>query len=113
MSRQLAELQSQYAAVAGLRDQYVELKRQMDEEGRAEDQPATELRDQLATAEMALVGLQRESDLLRLQLSDARRSISRIDPVETEIGRRWIWLVTVLILVLGVLVVVAYYSGPR
>ena len=34
-----------------------------------------------------------------------------IDPVETEAGRRWIWLVTVLILMLGVLVVVAYYLG--
>ena len=62
---------------------------------------------------MALVGLQGESDLLRSQLAEARRSIAHIDPVETEVGRRWIWLVTALVLTLGILVVVAYYSGPR
>jgi hypothetical protein len=112
VSRQLAELQSQYAAVAGLRDQYRELQRHLaDEPGGAD--AAAAMQEQLASAEMALVGLQRESDVLRGQLSEARRSITHIDPVETEVGRRWIWLVTALVLVLGVLVVVAYYSGPR
>lgn len=112
VSRQLAELQSQYAAVAGLRDQYRELQRHLADEPGGADAAAV-MQEQLASAEMALVGLQRESDVLRGQLAEARRSITHIDPVETEVGRRWIWLVTALILVLGVLVVVAYYSGPR
>jgi hypothetical protein len=113
-SRQLAELQTQYAAVAGLRDSYQTLQSQL-EDARAlgEDtaQDTSTVRAQLASAEMALVGLQKEGGLLRDQLSYARRSIALIDPVETEAGRRWIWLMSVLILLLGVLVVVAYYLG--
>jgi len=112
VSRQLAELQSQYAAVAGLRDQYRELQRRL-ASGDPSESSAADLEEQLAAAEMALVGLQGESDLLRSQLAEARRSIAHIDPVETEVGRRWIWLVTALVLTLGILVVVAYYSGPR
>ena len=112
VSRQLAELQSQYAAVAGLRDQYRELQRRLSQ-GNPSESSAAELEEQLAAAEMALVGWQGESDLLRSQLAEARRSIAHIDPVETEVGRRWIWLVTALVLTLGILVVVAYYSGPR
>ncbi len=110
VSRQLAELQSQYAAVAGLRDQYETLQRQLEEERRSREkvsEDTTAVRDQLAAAEMALVGLRRESDLLRHQLDDARMAIDKIDPVETETGRRWIWLVTVFIMMLGVLIVIA------
>lgn len=110
VSRQLAELQSQYAAVAGLRDQYEALQHQLEEERRNREQVSedtTSVRDQLAAAEMALVGLRRESDLLRDQLDRARESIDKIDPVETEVGRRWIWLVTALVLMMGVLVVMA------
>lgn len=110
VSRQLAELQSQYAAVAGLRDQYETLQRQLEEERRSREKVSddtTAVRDQLAAAEMALVGLRREADLLRDQLEDARSSIEKIDPVETEVGRRWIWLVTVLVLMLGILIVIA------
>jgi hypothetical protein len=113
-SRQLAELQTQYAAVAGLRDSYQTLQKQLEEERTTREEGAQDtsaVRSQLASAEMALVGLQKEGNLLRDQLSDARRSISLIDPVETEAGRRWIWLTSVLILLLGVLVVVAYYLG--
>lgn len=114
VSRQLAELQSQYAAVAGLRDQYEELQRQLEEERRNRERVSddtTSVRDQLAAAEMALVGLRRESDLLRDQLADARDAVHRIDPVETEVGRRWIWLVTALVLVLGILIAVAAQLG--
>lgn len=110
VSRQLAELQSQYAAVAGLRDQYEELQRQLEEERRSREQVSddtTAVRDQLAAAEMALVGLRRESDLLRDQLSSARRAIEFVDPVETAAGRRWIWLVTALVMMLGILIIVA------
>jgi hypothetical protein len=110
VSRQLAELQSQYAAVAGLRDQYEELQRQLEEERNSREQVSedtTVVRDQLAAAEIALVNLRRESDLLRDQLGAARDRIDRIDPVETEVGRRWIWLVTALVVMLGVLIIVA------
>lgn len=110
VSRQLAELQSQYAAVSGLREQYEEIQKQLEEE-RANRERAREdtsmVRDQLAAAEMALVGLRREADLLRDQLDLARQAVEKINPVETEVGRRWIWLVTALVLMLGVLVVVA------
>jgi len=114
VSRQLAELQSQYAAVAGLRDQYEELQRQLEEERRSREQVSedtTAVRDQLAAAEMALVGLRRESDLLRDQLDGARHAIELVDPVDTAVGRRWIWLVTALVLMLGVLIVVAATLG--
>jgi Swt1-like HEPN len=110
VSRQLAELQSQYAAVAGLRDQYEALQRQLEEERQNREKVSddtTAVRDQLAAAEMGLVGLRRESDLLRDQLDDARLRIDKIDPVDTEAGRRWIWLVTGLVLTLGVLIIVA------
>ncbi len=115
VSRQLAELQSQYAAVSSLRDEYEALRRQLESERSRKEEASedtTALRDQLAAAEMAVVHLQRESSSLREQLAETRRSIALIDPVETEVGRRWIWLVTVLILLLGILVVVAYYL-PR
>lgn len=114
VSRQLAELQTQYAAVAGLRDQYQTLQKQLEEERTSREaaaQDTTSVRSQLVSTEMALVGLQKEAGLLRDQLVDARKSIRHIDPVDTEVGRRWIWLVSVLILLLGVLVVVAYYLG--
>jgi hypothetical protein len=113
-SRQLAELQTQYAAVAGLREQYQNLQKQLEDERTKREstaQDTSSVREQLASAEMALVGLHKEASQLRDQLSDARRSMRMIDPVDTEVGRRWIWLVTVLILLLGVLVVVAYYLG--
>ena len=109
VSRQLAELQSQYAAVAGLRDQYEELQRQLEEERSSRErvsEDTTVVRDQLAAAEMALVNLRRESDLLRDQLGEARYRVEHLDPLETEAGRRWIWLVTALIIMLGVLIAV-------
>src|SRR5690606_33521440 len=71
VARQLAELQSQYAAVAGLRDDYLALQHQLEEARQRQEgeQDTSQLRQQLASAEIALVGLQRESLLLREQLS--------------------------------------------
>jgi len=46
---------------------------------------------------------------LNEQLNDARRNLRDINPLETAAGRRWIWLITSLVLVLGILVAVAYY----
>jgi len=114
VSRQLAELQSQYAAVAGLRDQYEELQRQLEEERRNRERVSddtTTVRDQLAAAEMALVGLRRESNLLRDQLDQARDRIDKIDPVETEVGRRWLWLVTALVLMLAIVIIIVARFG--
>jgi hypothetical protein len=110
VARQLAELQSQYAAVSGLRDDYLALQRQLEmERSRRESElgDTAPVANQLVRAERALSGLQDESALLREQLAATRASLEAIDPVDTEIGRRWVWIVTVLILVLGVLVVLA------
>jgi hypothetical protein len=115
VARQLAELQSQYAAVSGLRDDYLALQRQLEEAGGptdGDDGPPSELRQQLASAEMALVGLQRESLLLRQQLAETRTSMAKLDPLETEAGRRWVWLVASLVVTLSILVVLAAYL-PR
>ncbi len=121
VARQLAELQTQYAAVAGLRDEYQHLREKFDlaandreASGASPDllegiDDTTQVRTKLIDAERSLAGLQGEASMLRDQLAQARRSIASIDPVDTDIGRRWIWLVTVLILLLGVLVVVATY----
>ncbi|MCU0270966.1 MAG: Swt1 family HEPN domain-containing protein [Acidimicrobiales bacterium] len=110
VTRQLAELQTQYAAVAGLRDQYEELESQLREErGKREraSQDTSAVRSQLDSAERALVGLRQEADVLRVQLDDTRSSVSQIDPVETEAGRRWILLVTALVVLLGFSVLLA------
>jgi hypothetical protein len=113
VTRRLAELQSQYAAVAGLRDQYEELQRQLEEERRnrgRDSEDTTTVRDQLDTAEFALGALREEAELLRDQLTAARTRMETIHPVETEVGRRWMWLVAGLISVLGILLAVTATS---
>ncbi len=110
VARQLAELQSQYAAVSGLRDEYLALRRQLDEERTKREallQDTTAVREQLARAEAVLDGLQEESTSLRQQLATTRASLSDVDPAETEAGRRWIWLITALVVVMGVVIVLA------
>jgi hypothetical protein len=109
-ARQLAELQAQYAAVAGLRDQYQGLQRQLEEERQARSDDDG-VRVQLSETESALSHLQRESSRLREELAGARAAMLDLDPATSPTARRWIWLATVLILVLGVMVVAAYYSG--
>src|SRR3954452_7026022 len=62
-SRQLAELQTQYAAVAGLRDQYLVLQRQLQEERAKRDSvldDTTVVRRELDSAEAAIAALQRQ-----------------------------------------------------
>jgi hypothetical protein len=115
VSRQLAELQTQYAAVAGLRDQYLMLQRQLEDERTKREsvlEDTTIVRHQLDSAESAIAALQRQSVLLNDQLNEARTSLATIDPVDTEAGRRWLWLVTALVLMLGLLVMIAAYL-PR
>ena len=109
VSRQLAELQTQYAAVAGLRDQYRQMQRQLNEE-RATREAALEdtsaVRDQLASTEAALGALQAQSVKLSDQLTTTRRTLATIDLVDTPTGRRWLWLFTSLILMLGVVLMI-------
>ncbi len=115
MSRQLAELQAQYAAVAGLRDDYLALQRQLDAERtvrEATQSDTGELRQRLDQTAEAARRLQTEAEVLRAELDRTRDEMAVLDPVETEIGRRWVWLVTVLIVVLGVLIALVGYT-PR
>jgi hypothetical protein len=112
ITRQLAELQTQYAAVAGLRDQYLVLQKQLEEERAKREsvlEDTTSVREQLDSATSAIEALQDQSVALNEQLNDARRNLRDINPLETAAGRRWIWLITSLVLVLGILVAVAYY----
>ena len=72
----------------------------------------TTVRTQLDSAEAAISALQRQSSLLNDELQSARSNLATVDPVDTVVGRRWLWLVTALVLVLGILIVVAAYL-PR
>jgi len=111
VARQLAELQAQYAAVAGLRDGYRDLQRQLDLERAKREEvldDTTQVREQLAATEAAAAALEEESAQLRDEL-EAARAARDLDPLATAAGRRWLWLVTALLLVLGLLVgLVAY-----
>jgi multidrug efflux pump subunit AcrA (membrane-fusion protein) len=115
VARQLAELQSQYAAVSGLRDEYLAVRRQLEDERttrEAELEDTTTVREQLTRAEQVLVDLQSESTTLQAQLAHTRQSLRDVDPAVTETGRRWLWLVTALLICLGLLIAVAAYI-PR
>ncbi len=109
-ARQLAELQTQYAAVAGLRDRYQALQHQL-AGGRVGTEDRETVDAQLSEAQMALDSLQGESERLRRELTSARDAMNSLNPTDLPAGRRWIWLATTLILLLGIMVVVAYYVG--
>jgi hypothetical protein len=115
MSRQLAELQAQYAAVAGLRDDYLALQSQLDAERavrEADERDTGELRARLELTAESSERLAAEAELLRAELERTRAQIADLNPVDTDIGRRWIWLVTAMIVVLGVLIALIGYT-PR
>ena len=114
VARQLAELQAQYAAVSGLRERYRELESQLDDArrtGEREDTDVTVVRSQLETTQAGMEQLQRESARLADELEMARRQIERVNPAETEEGRRWIMLVAALIMVLGIVILLAVAKG--
>ncbi len=116
VARQLAELQSQYAAVSGLRDEYLSVQRQLEEERthrEAELDDTTTVKEQLSRAERVLLDLHNESASLQLQLAETRHQLEDVDPAVTETGRRWLWLVTALLLCLGLLIAVAAYIPSR
>ena len=116
ISRQLAELQAQYAAVAGLRDDYLALQRQLDAERsvrEADERDTGELRQRLdAHGRVVRAPGGRGRGAARRARAHPRARWRELDPVDTEIGRRWIWLVTALIVVLGVLIALIGYT-PR
>ncbi len=114
VARQLAELQAQYAAVSGLRERYRQLQGELDEARRTGEQRAddvTAISSQLTATEQALGQLQDQAAHLHQELGATREALHHLDPVDTEIGRRWIWLVATLILVLGVVIILAFVEG--
>lgn len=114
VARQLAELQAQYAAVSGLRERYRQLQSELDEARRTGEQRAddvTAISGQLSATEQALGQLQEQAAHLHQELRATREALHHLDPVDTEIGRRWIWLVATLILVLGVAIILAFVEG--
>lgn len=114
-ARQLAELQIQYAAVSGLQDDYLMIQERLERERERRESllmDTSQVRTQLADTEVALAGLREESISLRERLAGAHSSMSEINPAETEIGRRWMWLVAVLLVMLGLLVATAFYVPP-
>lgn len=107
-ARQLAELQSQYAAVSGLRDDYIELQKQLQEE-RAQREAAGDaagVQDELGRTSAAVETLQAESESLRRQLAEARVALRDVDPLDTATGRRWIWLVSALLVLMAALIAI-------
>ena len=113
MSRQLAELQSQYAAVAGLREEYLVLQRQLDAERavrEAEERDTSELRRRLVTTAEAAARLHAEGEQLRSELERTRVELENVDPARTELGRRWMWLVAVFLMMVAVLIAVVGYQ---
>lgn len=105
VARQLAELQTQYAAVADLRSRYVTLQRQLQElaaDGNGQGATTLTLADHARAhadedTDEALAGLTDESAELRRKLDEARRALEHVNPAETPEGQRWMWLIAGLL----------------
>ncbi|MCB1005381.1 MAG: hypothetical protein KDB35_14445 [Acidimicrobiales bacterium] len=111
VARQLAELQTQYAAVADLRSRYVVLQQRFhDLEASSQDDHATLTLADHARAhadedtDAALAGLTGESAELRRKLDDARRALETVNPAETPEGQRWMWLIAGLLVSLSMVI---------
>ncbi|MCD9623864.1 Swt1 family HEPN domain-containing protein [Rhabdothermincola salaria] len=107
VARQLAELQAQYAAVAGLRDEYRELEQELATERSAREaaqEDTSAVQSQMDDTGAAASDLERQAEDLRLELERARQALAQVDPLDTDAGRRWLWLVSSLIVLLGLLV---------
>lgn len=109
VARQLAELQTQYAAVADLRSRYVTLQRQFHElEASSSDGHVTLTLAEHARAfadedtDEALAGLTDESAELRRKLDDARAALEAVNPAQTPEGQRWMWLIAGLLVSLSI-----------
>ncbi len=114
VARQLAELQTQYAAVADLRGRYVALQRQLHQVGGA-DAAEADGHDTMTLVgharahadedtDAALAGLQGESAELRRKLQEARSAIEAVNPAETAEGQRWMWLIAGLLVSLSIVI---------
>ena len=101
VARQLAELQTQYAAVAGLKERYDRLQVQL--EAAAGTGDPERVVAQLEHARRAAVALRVESTALHEQLAEARLMLE--DPVGTEVGQRVIWLMAALLVTLSMVMV--------
>ena len=101
VARQLAELQTQYAAVAGLKDRYERLQVQL--EAAAGTGEPERVVAQLEHARRAAVALKVESTALHEQLAEARSMLE--DPVATEVGQRVVWLMAALLVTLSMVMV--------
>lgn len=101
VARQLAELQTQYAAVAGLKERYDRLQVQL--EAAAGTGDPERVVAQLEHARRAAVALRVESTALHEQLAEARLMLE--DPVSTEVGQRVIWLMAALLVTLSMVMV--------
>lgn len=112
VARQLAELQTQYAAVADLRSRYVNLQRQFQElaaMSEADEGTTLTLAEHArANADQdtddALAGLTDESAELRRKLDDARRALEQVNPAETPEGQRWMWLIAGLLVSFSIVI---------
>lgn len=101
VARQLAELQTQYAAVAGLKERYEHLQVQL--EAAAGTGEPERVVAQLEHARRAAVALKVESSSLHSQLAEARALLE--DPVGTVAGQRVIWLMAALLATLSMVMV--------
>ena len=113
VARQLAELQTQYAAVADLRSRYVALQRQFQEIGGADaldrDHDTLTLAGHARAhagedTDEALAGLTDESASLRRKLQEARDALETINPAQTAEGQRWMWLIAGLLVSLSIVI---------
>lgn len=111
VARQLAELQTQYAAVADLRSRYVTLQRQLQElsAGQPEDHDTLTLTGHARAhadedTDAALAGLTGESAELRRKLQEAREALETVNPAETLEGQRWMWLIAGLLVSLSIVI---------
>ncbi|HYF45970.1 MAG TPA: Swt1 family HEPN domain-containing protein [Acidimicrobiales bacterium] len=102
VARQLAELQTQYAAVAGLKEQYERIQVQL--EAHAGTGDPERIVAQLESARQAAVDLRVQSYDLSDQLAEARRQLE--DPiVSTAVGQRIMWLVAALLVTMSMVMV--------
>ena len=102
VARQLAELQTQYAAVAGLKERYERLESQL--EAAAGTGDPERVVAQLEGARQAAVALRVESATLHAQLAEAREQLE--DPVlGTAVGQRVIWLMAALLVTMSMVMV--------
>ena len=101
VARQLAELQTQYAAVAGLKERYEHIQVQL--EAAAGTGDPERVVAQLEGARQAAVALRVESASLHTQLAEARKQLE--DPIATDAGQRIIWLTAALLVTMSMVMV--------